>query len=203
VFRILGRRTSSNVQKVLWCLAEMGHAFEQEDYGGPFGKTQNPDYLRLNPNATVPTLIDGDLVLWESNTIVRYVCNKEQCSALYPPAVGQRALVECWMDWQLSNINDPFGKLYRGLIRERLAIQDVERERAECARLLTILDNALEGHAFVVSDTLTLADIVLGPTIYRWLALDIERATLANVQCWYERLTLRSAYREYVMVGLH
>jgi glutathione S-transferase len=203
MFRVLGRRTSSNVQKVLWCLAEMGHAFEQEDYGGPFGKTRDAAYLQMNPNATVPTCIDGDVVLWESNTILRYLCNTERCETLYPADTIRRAMVERWMDWQLGTIGDCFGRLYRGLVRERRSAADLETERFACARFIAILDDALANQAFIAGDALTLADIVLGPTIYRWLALDIARDDLTHVASWYERLTLRSAYRDYVMVGLH
>lgn len=203
MFRVLGRRTSSNVQKVLWCLAEMGHEFEQEDYGGPFGKTREPEYLRLNPNATVPTCVDGDIVLWESNTILRYLCNKEGHASLYPSDAAGRAMVERWMDWQLGSLSDPFGRLYRGIVREQRHAMEVEPERLACARLMAILDSALASASFVAGDSLTLADMVLGPTVYRWLSLDIERDRHTHLQAWHERLTLRGAFREYVMIGLH
>jgi len=202
MFRILGRRTSSNVQKVLWCLAELACPFEQEDYGGPFGRTRDPEYLRLNPNGTVPTVLDDELVLWESNTILRYVCNKLDAGTLYPQGIAERALVERWMDWQLSCLATPFGSLYRGLVREQLSRSDVEPARMVTAQIFAILEHALEGRSFIAGDALTLADIALGPTVYRWLHMDIEREDAPNLRGWYERLALRSSFREYVMIGL-
>jgi glutathione S-transferase len=203
MLRILGRRTSSNVQKVMWCLAELAFPFEQENYGGQYGKTRDPHYLRMNPNGTVPTIIDDDLVLWESNTILRYLCNKCDAGALYPQGIAQRALVERWMDWQLGCVSGPFGTLYRGLVREQRCRTELEPVREAMARHFAVLEAALDGLSFIAGDELTLADIALGPTAYRWLNMDIERDDAPNLQAWHERLALRSAFREYVMIGLH
>jgi|SRR5579862_1592710 len=202
MFRILGRRTSSNVQKLLWCLAELACPFEQEDYGGPSGKTRDPEYLQLNPNGTVPTLIDDEVVLWESNTILRYLCNKLDAPTLYPAGVAERALVERWMDWQLGSVSAPFGTLYRGLVREQRSRAELEPALQLAAQMFAILDGVLEGRSFVAGDHLTLADIALGPTAYRWLNMDIERDAAPNLRAWHERLALRSSFREYVMIGL-
>ena len=117
MLKILGRNNSSNVQKVLWCCAELGLPFEREDYGGPFGKTKEEPYLTLNPNSVVPTVIDDDLVLWESNTIIRYLAAKHGEGTLLPADLGTRALGERWMDWQLSVINKFMPTVFMGLVR--------------------------------------------------------------------------------------
>ncbi|HEX4583339.1 MAG TPA: glutathione S-transferase family protein [Burkholderiaceae bacterium] len=201
--RVLGRYTSSNVQKVLWCLGELRQPFQREDYGGPFGRTNDPEYLRFNPNGTVPTLVDGNLVIWESNTIVRYLCNKFPKSPLYPADAVQRALAERWMDWQLGSVAVQFLPLYRGLVREQRRAEELEAARQRTASLLAVLDAALAQREYLNGPELTVADIALGPTVYRWYELPISRESMPNLQGWYERLSHRPAFRDSVMVGLH
>ncbi len=114
MLKILGRKNSSNVQKVLWCCDELGIPFEREDYGGKFGKTKDAEYLAMNPNATVPTIIDDDLVVWESNSIVRYLANKYDDGTLYPKDPKERALGELWMDWQISVLRGAIFPMFWG-----------------------------------------------------------------------------------------
>src|SRR5438067_90537 len=110
--KVLGRKTSGNVQKVLFLLEELKLPYEREDYGRQFNNTQTPDYLRLNPNAKVQTLVDGALVLSDSRSILRYFYAKAK-SALYPTDLGKRAQVEKWMDWQLASLNGPYLAMFR------------------------------------------------------------------------------------------
>src|ERR1043165_3638596 len=105
MLKIWGRASSSNVQKVLWCCAELDLPFERLDVGGPFGGNRDAEYLRLNPNGLVPPVHDGDLMRWEANTICRYLCSVTSAGdRLYPRAAGDRTHVERWMDWQLAVI---------------------------------------------------------------------------------------------------
>src|SRR3982751_185873 len=99
--KVLGRKTSGNVQKVLFLLEELKQPYEREDYGRQFNNTQTPDYLAKNPNAKVPTLVDGSLVIWESNTILRYLATKAK-SNLYPADAAKCTHVERWVDLQLG-----------------------------------------------------------------------------------------------------
>ena len=200
--RLLGRNTSSNVQKVAWCLAELGVGYEREDIGGPFAGNEQPAYLELNPNGLVPTLIDDDIVVWESNTIVRYLCNRDAHTTLYPLEAGARSQVERWMDWQLSRIGEVFGPMYRALIREKRTAADVEALRVRAAQLMGMLESSLGTCAFIAGAELTLADIALGPFVYRWFELPIERPALPALRRWYERLQSRPAYREHVMLPM-
>src|SRR5207245_3725876 len=114
MLRIWGRASSSNVQKVLWCCAELDIAFDRVDHGGPFGGNRDPEYLKLNPNGLVPTVIDGDLVMWESNTICRYLAATRNGERIYPRDPAARTDVERWMDWQLSVVGGPMGQLLFG-----------------------------------------------------------------------------------------
>ncbi len=200
--RVLGRKTSYNVQKVLWCAAELGLPVEREDYGGHFGRTREAHYLQLNPNGTVPTVIDGDLVLSESNAIVRYLCNRYGPTAFYPPQPGERALAERWMDWQIASLAEAFLPLYRGLVREARAPAELEASRARSAELFALVDHALAGRAFLAGAGPTVAEIALGPLVYRWLALPLERPDLPRLAAWYGRLEQRPAFREHVAIGL-
>jgi glutathione S-transferase len=200
--RLLGRNTSSNVQKVAWCLVELGVPYEREDYGGPYAGNDRPEYLQLNPNGLVPTLIDGNLVVWESNTIVRYLCNRYGPTPMYAVDAAARSNVERWMDWQLSRIGEVFGPMYRALIREKRTAADVEPLRVRAVQLMAILEQALEGRAFLAGPELTVADIVLGPFVYRWFELPIARPDMPALRAWYERLQSRRPYREHVMLPM-
>jgi glutathione S-transferase len=203
---LLGRRNSSNVQKALWLLAELGLPYERIDYGGAFGGNKDPEYLQLNPNGVVPTLIDGETVIWESNTILRYLANKAGPTDFYPIHPAQRAFCERWMDWQLSTLNGGITPLYIGIIRTPADQRDPRAIAALEQRVrgyFETLDGALVDTPYLVGNQLTLADIVLGIFAYRWYTLDIQRgAELTRLHAWYERLQERPAFRQHVMIGL-
>ena len=124
MLKIWGRATSSNVQKVLWCCAELDLEFERVGVGGPFGGNRDPEYLAMNPNGLVPTVKDGDLVMWESNTICRYLATTRDGEHLYPRGPATRTHVERWMDWQLAVIGAPMGQLLFGLVRSTPETRD-------------------------------------------------------------------------------
>jgi glutathione S-transferase len=202
MIRILGRHTSSNVQKVLWMLAEIGVSCEREDYGGRHGRTGTAEYLALNPNAVVPTLVDGDFVLWESNSICRYLATKFNSETLYPTALQQRACCERWMDWQLGTLSGVMIPLYIALVRTAPADQDqlvVTALRARAEKTLLILDAALRQRLFLDSDNLTLADVGNGIWTHRWFGLGGSDEQLRNVRAWYTRLCDRPAFQTNVV----
>ena len=201
MLKILGRKTSSNVQKVLWCCGEIGIAFEREDVGGEFGGNKSPQYLALNPNGLVPTIDDGGFILWESNAIVRYLSAKHAMGALYPSDLQRRADAERWMDWQQATLGPPMGILFRGLLRSPPdAIEPNEMKSAErrAAAALAILDAQLARTPYVAGPGLTMGDIALGYAPHRWFKLPIERPDLANLEGWYKRLCDRPAYQKHV-----
>jgi glutathione S-transferase len=201
MLKILGRKTSSNVQKVLWCCSELNIPFEREDVGGPFGKNNTPEYLALNPNGLVPTIDDDGLVLWESNAIVRYLCAKHGIGKLWPSDPARRADADRWMDWQQTTLGPPMGILFRGLLKQppdAIGSEQLNDAMQKAAAAWRILDAALAKHSFVAGDALTMADIALGNAAHRWFTLPRERPELPHVAKWYARLNDRPAYRQHI-----
>lgn len=207
MIRILGHEASLNVRKVLWCCDELGLAYEREDYGGPFGRNDTPEYRALNPNGLVPTLLDGDLAIWESNTILRYLAGRYGGAPLYDPDPGRRSLTERWMDWQLSVVQPPMGVLFINLVRlppEQRDDTAVARGRDLFAQAMTLLDRALassDAGPYIAGPDLTLGDIPLGLAVNRWFTLDIAREDLPALAAYYETLQRRPAYRRHVANG--
>jgi glutathione S-transferase len=203
--KIWGRKTSINVQKVLWTCDELSVAYERVDVGGSFGGLSDPAYLRLNPNGLIPVLEDEGFVLWESNAIVRYLTATRRLGTLCPSLPRERADAERWMDWQLAHLLPGMSPLFMGLVRTAPEARDlagIERALHRSEAAWRILDGALAGRAYLIGDRFTMADIALGGFAYRWYALPIERPSLSNMYSWYERLSERPAYREHVMIPL-
>jgi len=203
MLKVLGRATSSNVQKVMWTVGELGLAHERVDLGGPFGGLDKPEYATLNPNGVVPTLIDGDLVLWESNTMVRYLGAKHGKGSLWAEDPAERARADMWMDWQQTTLLRDWVAVFFGVYRTPEQYRDKEANAAALKRLnghYRLLDERLEGHDYIVGDRLTMGDIPLGMSLYRYHEMAIERPRLPNLAAWYARLCERPAYREHVMV---
>ena len=201
MLKILGRKTSSNVQKVLWCCSELDIPFEREDVGGPFGKNNTPEYLARNPNGLVPTIDDDGFILWESNAIVRYLCAKHGAGKLWQSDLARRADADRWMDWQQTTLAPPMGVLFRGLLRQPPEAIDAEQMNGamqKATAAMRILDAQLALHSFVAGDTLTMGDIALGNAAHRWFSLPRERPELPNVAKWYARLNDRPAYRQHI-----
>ena len=109
MLHIWGRLNSINVRKAVWAVQETGAPFKRTDAGGKFGVVSTPEYLRMNPNALVPVLQHGDLSLWESNVIVRYLAARFPQAGLLPSELTQRFEAEQWMDWQQTTLN-PAGR---------------------------------------------------------------------------------------------
>jgi glutathione S-transferase len=196
MLQLLGRATSGNVQKVMFLLEELGTPYERVDYGRQFNNTQTAEYKALNPNAKVPTLVDGETSTWESNTILRYL------AALHAPAMhgnspGEKTQVERWMDWLLASVNAPYLAMFRDAKKpeaERAA--DFEAQRKELVALMQILDAQLAGKDFVVLHRLTLADIALAPIMARCLAFPIDKPALPNLERWCAAMAARPAFQK-------
>ncbi|WP_191831552.1 glutathione S-transferase family protein [Pseudomonas fluorescens] len=201
MLRILGKASSINVRKVLWTCAELGLAFEREDWGSGFQSTHSEAFLALNPNAMVPVIEDGDFVLWESNSILRYLVNQNGGEQLYPTAPRLRARVDQWMDWQATDLNGAWSYAFMSLVRNSPAHQDPEALAAACrnwARNMTILEQQLQRTgAYVSGEAFSLADIPIGLSVNRWFQTPLERPSLPAVQAYYDRLNEREGYRRY------
>lgn len=203
---IYGRTNSANVQKVLWCLGELGVPYERIDAGLAHGRNTEPWYLALNPNGRVPLLVDGAFSLWESNTIVRYLAGKHGLGTLCPASLETRALAERWMDWQLSTLAAPVSIVFQALYRSAPERRDpvaLERHTREANRAVGVLEEHLARHPFVAGDAFTMGDIALGTMVHRWLEMTgIERPPLPSSHAWRARLAERPAFRHHVMLPL-
>ena len=203
--RIWGRINSINVQKVLWCCGELGIPYERIDVGGPFGGNREPWYLRLNPNGLVPTISDGGFVLWESNTIVRYLAAKHGMGMLCPEDLAHRADADRWMDWQLGSLWANLRPAFIALVRTPPENRDpaqIASSIEKTSGTWAMLDAHLAARDYVTGPAFTMADIPLGVTAYRWFSLNIARPPMPNLEAWYERLCARSFYRANVMLPL-
>ena len=203
---IYGRTNSVNVQKVLWCLAELEVPYTRIDAGLAHGKNNEPWYLELNPNGKVPLLRDGDFTLWESNTIVRYLAGKHGAGTLWPTSPETRALAERWMDWQLSTLIEPVSIVFQNLFRRPAAERDfraIERNIPRANRALEMLDAHLAREPFVAGSFFTMGDIPVGAVAHRWLEIPaIERPPFAALRAWRARLEQRPDFRSHVQLPL-
>ncbi len=204
MIKVWGRANSSNVQKVVWTLAELGLAYDRVDVGGPFGGTATADYRAMNPLGVVPSLEDGDVKLFESNVICRYIVNAHGAgSPLLPQDAAGRARVEMWMDFQQTSLGRPQTAVFQGLVRtppEKRDMAAITAAIAEAAKIYGILDGRLAAQAWIAGADFTLADISIGMHAHRWLQLDIPgRPDLANLSAWYERLCARPAFARHIV----
>jgi glutathione S-transferase len=202
MIKIWGRSTSVNVQKVMWAVGELKLAHERIDVGGAFGKNREPQYLAMNPNGLVPTLEEDGFILWESNSIVRYLAAKYGAGTFEPADLRARARAQSWMDWQLSVAAPAIRDLFWGLIRTPPEKRDpaaIEKSREETAAALKILDAALAKTRFVAGETLSMGDIPVALMAYRFRRLTAERTGLGNMERWFAEIEVRPAFKEHVL----
>ena len=203
--KIWGRANSTNVRKVLWCAEELGLTFERVDAGGIFGIVDTDEYRALNPNGRVPTLQDGDVTLWESNTIVRYLARKYGSEPFAPAAPEAWAQADKWMDWTATTLGGPFRDVFWNTLRMTPETRDEKAlvsGLAACGELLAIPEAQLGKTPFLSGDDLGFGDIPLGCVAYGWFEMPITRPEFPNLAAWYERLKQRPAYRAGVMTPL-
>jgi glutathione S-transferase len=202
MLKIWGRNTSINVQKAMWVVGELDLPHERIDIGGPFGKNDQPEYLAKNPNGLVPTLEEDDFLLWESNSIVRYLASKYGAGTLEPADLRARARATRWMDWQLTVCAPVLQPLFWGLIRTPPEKRDhavIDAARVKTTAAMKILDAELSKTAFVAGDAFSMGDIPVGCVAYRFRRLVPERTGLDNLERWYTGLEQRPAFREQVL----
>jgi glutathione S-transferase len=202
MLKIWGRNTSSNVQKAMWAVAEMALAHERIDIGGPFGKNKEPAYLAMNPNGLVPTLEEEDgFLLWESNSVIRYLAAKHRADVLEPTDLKVRALAHQWMDWQLTVLGPAITPVFWGLVRtppEKRDMAAIEAAKVKTTEAAKILDAQLGKANFVAGSAFSYGDIPVGVMIYRYMTLVPERPKLANLERWYAAIAERKAFRAHV-----
>jgi glutathione S-transferase len=201
---VWGRLSSINVQKVIWALEETGVAYEQIDRGGKFGGLDAPAYRAMNPNGKVPTLRDGDLVVWESHAIVRYLAATYGAGSLWPADPKARALADQWTDWTATTFQPAWIDVFWLFVRTPRANHDkiaIGKALAASFNAYGIMDRRLAETPFLAGEALTYADIVAGVSMFRWMTMEIQRPELPNLAAWYQRLSARPAFQKAVCVS--
>ena len=198
-----GRATSSNVMKVIWLLEEMGHPYERIDAGLSFGRTATPEYRAMNPLGVVPSIVDGDLTMFESNAILRYLCTAYgQNSPLFPDDARARGRIDQWMDFQQTALSRTQSTVFQGLIRiapEKRDWTAIHAAIADGNKIWGIINDRLGRQDYVATGDFTIADITFGVHVHRWLNLDIPgKIEQPNLSRWYDRLLTRPAYKAHV-----
>lgn len=205
MLQVWGRRNSSNVQKVMWLIGELDLPHEHIPAGGSFGLTQSSDFLAMNPHGRVPVIRDSDgTIVWESHSILRYLAARYGSPRFWSDDAGQRSQADRWMDWSQSTLQPAFlTGVFWGFYRTPEALRNaksIDESLNRCAQYFQLLDQVLAERPFIAGDSLSLGDIAAGSNLYRYFELDIKRPDVPNVEAWYERLKLRPAFREHVMV---
>jgi glutathione S-transferase len=202
VIKIWGRNTSANVQKVMWAAGEIGLPHERIDIGGPFGKNNEPAYLAMNPNGLVPTLEEDDgFLLWESNTIVRYLAAKHRFTLLEPADLKTRARASAWMDWQLSVLAPAITPAFIGMIRtppEKRNLAAIEESKKRTTAAIVILDGQLAKTAYVAGDGFSYGDIPVAVMANRYRQLVPERPAFPHFERWFAAISTRPAFKKEV-----
>ena len=203
MLKIWGRANSVNVQKVLWCLAELDLAYERFDAGMAFGRNHEPDYLAMNPNARVPTLVDGDFVLWESNSVMRYLCLAYGAnSPIYPKDPKRRAGVDRWLDWTLSTLQPVDRPVFWALVRTPVEERDmaaIQKDADAEAAQWQVVEAYLKTRRFITGDEFTLADIALGAYVRRWFGVEgITKPTFSHLERWFSEICTRPGFVKFI-----
>ena len=201
---VWGRRSSFNVQKVLWLVGELGLDHRHIPAGGFHGGLDAPAFVAMTPHGRIPVIDDNGTVVWESHAILRYLAARYGQDRFWSQDPGARSTWDRWMDWAQTTLQPDFvDGVFWGFYRTPEAQRDrpaIRRSLERCAEHFGLLDGWLGDRPYLEGDDLSLADIPAGTTLYRYFELDIPRPSLPNVEAWYRRLQSRPAFREHVMV---
>lgn len=201
---IWGRRSSFNLQKVMWLVDELGLEHRHVEVGGQFGGLDAPEFRAMNPHGKIPVIDDGGVVVWESHAILRYLAAKYGSGLFWQDDPVERSFSDRWMDWSQTTLQPDFlGGVFWGFYRTPEAQRDMPAIRSKlelCSRHFLLLDRQLSDRNYMLGDAFTLADIPIGTHLYRYFNIDIERPPLPNVEAWYRRLEARPAYRQHVAI---
>jgi glutathione S-transferase len=203
MIKLWGRRSSSNVQKALWTLAELQLNFEREIVGGGFGGLDAPGFLDRNPNGLIPVLQDGDVTLYESNAIVRYLADRYGAQNFSPRNWQRRAMAEQWMEWQQTTFAPPVQAIFMQVVRTEPRMRDYRQVvalEAMLAKSLPVADRHLADNEYFAGDAISFGDIVMGVMHWRYTNIKCRRPEMKNIDRWSKALRKRAAYKQWVMV---
>lgn len=191
---IWGRMNSINVQKAVWAAEELGLAYTRHDAGMAFGLVNTPEYRAMNPNGLVPVINDGGFVVWESNTIVRYLAARYGSGTIWATDPVERAESDTWMDWQTTAFYAAYADAFKGLVRTLPENRDAAAIAASITRtepLMALLDAHLASRNYLGGARFGIGDLALGPTMHRWLNMPVARHPHPHVEAWHARIIAR------------
>lgn len=219
MLRLWGRPTSGRTQKVLWTLAEIGLEFDfilasaTMGPGGhiskgnkPYGIVDTPEYRAMNPNGTVPTIDDGGFILWESNSIVRYLAMQYAPDLLYGNDIRTFASASRWLDWENNELLPPQHELVMQLVRLPEGERDgarLERARQAFMKRLQIVEAQLGRTSYIAGERFTYGDIPLGIRVHRWRLFGLEQPPLPTIERWYAAIRERPAFQAWTANPAH
>ena len=204
--RIWGRKSSVNVQLVLWTLDELNLAYQRVDAGFTYGVVDTDAFKQMNPNGLVPVLIDGDSQpIFESASVLRYLANQYGDDVFWPKDAAARAQIDKWAEWAKWNFGHIFiMTLFWKLVRtpaDEIDYNAIAAALVTVETTLAIADAKLATSIYLAGDEFTLADIALGYCLYRYYDIDVVRRDLPHLRRYYDFLCQRPAYRSHVMVS--
>jgi len=200
-----GHARSINVQKVLWGLDELGLEYERVEVGGKFGRNKEPEYLALNPNGLIPTLVDGGEPLWESNAILRYLFSRYGKAPLQPEGALERARADAFTEWYTSTLWPNVRPLLVQLVRTAEEQRDrrlIESHLEQSLLALTLLERELAKRSYLAGESFTFGDIPVGSALQRWFNLPLERPRQPALEAYYARLSERPAFKRWLDLPL-
>jgi|SRR5262245_23847376 glutathione S-transferase len=201
---IYGRKSSFNVQKVMWLVGELGIAHRRIEMGGSFGGLDTAEFRAMNPHGRVPVIDDDGVIVWESHAILRYVAARYGDGAFWSDSPAERSQAERWMDWSQCTLQPDFlTGVFWGFYRtpaDQRNMPAIDEKIRRCGQHFQLLDGILADRGFLLGEQFSLADIPAATHLYRYFNIDIARPSLPNVERWYRTLQMRSAYRAHVMI---
>jgi glutathione S-transferase len=199
MLKVYGRANSINVRKVLWMLGELDLPYEREDWGRGYRPTSDEVFRAINPVGVVPVIDDGDFRLRESNTIVRYLAEKHGRADLYPKDLRQRARVEAWMDWGLTELHQGMRAVFHALVvKNPVFAAMLDGGIKDWTGQMHVLEDYLaKDGPYLMGEAFTIADIPVGLNVNRWFTIDFPKPELPAVRAYYDRLAERPPYREH------
>lgn len=201
MLKIHGYAGSINVRKVLWTCMELGLPFERIDWGGGTRPVADPEFQQLNPVGMIPVLEDAGQLFWESNSIVRYLAAREGRHDLLPTDPAERAQIEKWMDWQVSDFNNTWRYVFQATVRKNPDFQDKKQIAASwdkfCSAVRVVDRELTRTGSYIVGQYFTCADIVIGLSIHRWKSIPLEHPALPEIERYYDLLCEREGFRLY------
>lgn len=204
MIELWGRKNAYNVQKALWTLEELNLEYTHHDVGSTPGDLETPEFLALNPHARIPVIRDNDAIVWESNSIVRYLAANYGAGSLWSKQALERSYAERWMDWELSKLQVDFIALFWSYYRTPAETRNgdtISAAQQRCGEHFRQLDRQLEQRPFLAGEAFSMGDIPCAVCLYRYFNMGIEVEQPQYVMQWYQRLAQRDAFEHTVMVA--